>query len=395
KGVQRRVDAFFAWCRKNLVISVIKTKWMLFGPLPRILPTIYVGLVPIELVHEYKYVGVWFSSTTRQILSKHYSVKASKARSVSYATFSVESFVGVLPPREALLLYKARVDPHLISGCEVSLDVDRTLGATLETPQTHHLRRLLSLNPRLMLAVLFTETGIMPIRYRRAILALGYAKGFTRTPEDAIDLPRAAFREFLRLAERGHSCWGGDLHWVLASLPIPSEITTLLKTQFLKNRLEVDDSGKLTTITLRFRHYLRLVSAPHRIAYTRFLLSDHRLAVEGLRHGNRVWRYAERELRLCRICRAAAEDECHAFLQCTGHPALTGFRASFLRDLFSLRPEFRAQVQTASAYDFLISIVHCRDVTKCLARFVYDVFTVFEQKEMLIPPSHFIHGGDR
>ncbi|KAJ6595586.1 hypothetical protein DFH09DRAFT_905906, partial [Mycena vulgaris] len=115
--------------------------------------------------------------------------------------------VGVLPPREALILYKARVDPHLTSGCEVALDTDRASWASLEEPQMHFLRRLLGLNPRSMRAVLFTETGIMPIRYRRALLALGYAKGFATISEEREDLPRAAFRESLRLAGLGHSGW--------------------------------------------------------------------------------------------------------------------------------------------------------------------------------------------
>ncbi|KAJ7167411.1 hypothetical protein C8R43DRAFT_174350 [Mycena crocata] len=402
---------------------IIKTKWMLFGPLPHILPLIYVGPSLIELVDEYKFVGIWFTSTTRQIFSKHYSVKASKARSVSYATFSVESFVGVLPPREGLLLYKARVDPHLTFGCEVVLDVDHVLGPTLDAPQNHFLRRLLGLNRRSMLAVLFTETGMMPIRYRRALLALRYAQGFAAIPADVEDIPRASFRESLRIAGQGHSCWASDLHWVLSSLPVPvaldyaalltaegidgimkeveaacdgalkSEIDGLVKTQFLKNRLESDDNGKLVAVTRRFRHYLRLVNAPHRVAYTRLMLSDHRLAVEGLRHGNRVWRFVERELRLCRFGCAAVEDECHALLVCGGHPSLTGLRAHFLRDAYALRPDLRQQVQTMAAGDFLMIIVHCRDVTKRLAKFVYDIFAVFEQTEMLVPASHYIHGG--
>lgn len=69
-GVQRRVDAFFAWCRTNfMVISVLKTQWILFGPLPNIVPRMYVGCSPTDLVPEYKYVGV-FISTTRQNFSR-------------------------------------------------------------------------------------------------------------------------------------------------------------------------------------------------------------------------------------------------------------------------------------------------------------------------------------
>ncbi|KAJ7201321.1 hypothetical protein GGX14DRAFT_656275 [Mycena pura] len=51
----------------------------------------------------------------------------------------------------------ARVDCHLISGCELSLDTDNTL---------------LKENGESVLAVLITETGQMPVRIRRHFLAL-------------------------------------------------------------------------------------------------------------------------------------------------------------------------------------------------------------------------------
>ncbi|KAK6992599.1 hypothetical protein R3P38DRAFT_3225262 [Favolaschia claudopus] len=134
-------------------------------PLPRLIPTLYVGMAAIDLVSHYKYVGIWITSITRNIFSKHHTVKASKARSVSYASFSTESFVRVLPREK---LYEAWVDPHLTSGCEVVLDTDLSLTAELGTPQKHFLRRPLDLNPRCMLSIIFTETGILPLRYRRA-----------------------------------------------------------------------------------------------------------------------------------------------------------------------------------------------------------------------------------
>ncbi|KAJ7068991.1 hypothetical protein B0H15DRAFT_871491 [Mycena belliarum] len=48
------------------------------------------------------------------------------------------------------------------------------MGSTREAPQTYFLRPLLGLNPRSMLAVIFTETSLMPIRHRHTILALRY-----------------------------------------------------------------------------------------------------------------------------------------------------------------------------------------------------------------------------
>jgi hypothetical protein len=47
-------------------VSVLKTQWMLFGPLPNIVPLD----VLIDFVPEYKYVGVWFASTTRRNFSR-------------------------------------------------------------------------------------------------------------------------------------------------------------------------------------------------------------------------------------------------------------------------------------------------------------------------------------
>jgi hypothetical protein len=295
-GVQRRVNAFFAWCSVNfMVISVLKTEWMLFGPLPRVIPTIYVGAHPITLVHEYKYVGVWYTSVTGHILSKHYSVKASKARSVAFTAFTLESIVGVLPPREGLILYKARVDPHLTAGCEVVLDVDLSLLSALEKPQKYFLRRLLGLNPRSVLAILYTETGILPIRYRRIVLALRYAKylvGIT----DQRDLARAALKESLSLARLGHSCWLSDLRWVLGSLPVPvfvdfsafdttegidgiiddvvaacntalqTEIGELVKTHLLKTRLEYNDDGILETLRCGISTKASILSIPKTIS---------------------------------------------------------------------------------------------------------------------------------
>jgi hypothetical protein len=54
----------------------------------------------------------------------------------------------------------ARVDPYLIAGCDVCLDIDQKSLALLERVQVRFLRRMLGLGRRCMKAVLFSETGI-------------------------------------------------------------------------------------------------------------------------------------------------------------------------------------------------------------------------------------------
>jgi hypothetical protein len=175
RGLQCKINHFLIWCCLNFtIISAIKSKWMAIGPLTGRLPVLYVAEEIIELVSSYKYVGLVFSSTHRHIFAMNYPIKAAKARNMANAMFAVDSMVGCLPPFEGICLYMAQIDPHLIAGCEVCLDVDMGLLGELKDVQHMFLRRLLGLNCRSLVDVLFTEAGVMPIQYRRVKLALKY-----------------------------------------------------------------------------------------------------------------------------------------------------------------------------------------------------------------------------
>ena len=182
----------FHWCAQNfLAIGLPKSKGMIFGPIPSVLPTLLVGDEHLDFVDEFKYVGVTFKSTHQFIFVSHYINKVSKARNMVFAIFAMESLVGTIPPCEGLQLYKSRTDPHLTFAAEVAVDVDDSFLALLEDVQVLFLRRLLGLHKRSMHALLFTETGIMPIRYRHVILALRYLRYLIKLP--AHHYPRAAF----------------------------------------------------------------------------------------------------------------------------------------------------------------------------------------------------------
>ena len=67
-------------------------------------------------------MGITFQSLSYNTFEEHYTVNAAKARAVSPATFTLQSFIGDLRPLKGLHMYMARVDPHLTFGCEVSLN---------------------------------------------------------------------------------------------------------------------------------------------------------------------------------------------------------------------------------------------------------------------------------
>ena len=117
----------------------------------------------------------------------------------------------------------ARLDPHLVSGCEVSLDIDGSLLDKLEAIQLTFLRRLLRPQSRSMRAILFSETGIVPLSYRRAALALRYLSYLVQCPQ--YTLVACAMRESFNLAERGYPSWVSDMHDVLHKLCGPVSFT--------------------------------------------------------------------------------------------------------------------------------------------------------------------------
>jgi hypothetical protein len=88
----------------------------------------------------------------------------------------IEAYIGDLLAKEGCLLYMACIDPHLISAADIVVDVDDTVLAMLEKVQRSFLRRLLRLGQFSMHAPLFTELGLVPLRYRRLIIALCYLK---------------------------------------------------------------------------------------------------------------------------------------------------------------------------------------------------------------------------
>ncbi|TFY51663.1 hypothetical protein EVG20_g10895, partial [Dentipellis fragilis] len=190
-ALQRKVDRLAHWCSVNfMAINVVKTLAMIFGPLLSVTPVLRVFGSPIAWTSKYTYIGVSLCSTTRYIFQPHYSMKALQARDCANVAFTVDSMTGLVPPWEGTRLYMARVDPHLIHGCDVILDIDAGSLTDLELLQCKYIRRLLGVSTRCSRVFLFTETGLVPLNYRRVLLSLGFlAYALAQPPERLVHLP--------------------------------------------------------------------------------------------------------------------------------------------------------------------------------------------------------------
>ena len=191
----------------------------------------------------------------------------------------------------------------------MAIDVDDSFLALLEDVQVLFLHRLLGLHKKSMHAVLFTETGIMPIRYRRIILVLRYLQYLLKLP--AHHYAHAAFNDACLLHAEKKPSWVGDIVFVLSHLQIsvmlkpvhlanPDSIMDLIadvelscacalqkdineseKTVLLKKRILTSCPLELSDV-LKYWHYLDVAVPAHCKVLTQLVTSCHMLAVNSL-----------------------------------------------------------------------------------------------------------------
>ncbi|KAJ7180901.1 hypothetical protein C8R46DRAFT_817147, partial [Mycena filopes] len=109
------------------------------------------------------------------------------------------------------------------------------------------------------------------------------------------------------------------------------------------------------------------------------------LSVERLRYRTRYRDTVPREFRLCRLCRAAVEDEVHALFDCVASERLTHVRGRFLVNLAGCDPDLRSLHGQITNYDFLLRLVSSRKGVKCFPKFVWDVLTLFQEVPRYFP----------
>lgn len=371
-GLQVHLNTFARWtARKGLTVNISKTKVMTFGKLSDPLPTFTLHGHTLEWTHQHKYLGVHVTSCRADIFSDHFDHKAKVALKVTNVAFTLASYLGDLPPREGLILYNCRVDPHLTHGAEVALGVSPANIGLLADIQIKFLRRLLHVQKRSMRAPLFTETGSLPLPFRRAGFALKFLSRLVMT--EGHRFSHWCLQENVKLWRQGRACWLGDLAMVLqgigfqaadtrldvltssegvqrlllrlpllASDAIRDEVNASTRLDLVRGRVERTTSGRVTSDSLVFRSYLLLRIPAHRIALTRILTSNHTLAVERGR-----WLRVEgtsetipRALRICRCCHDDVEDELHVLFICSDS-LLCGIRSDFLSDIWRAYPALR------------------------------------------------------
>ncbi|KAJ7821824.1 hypothetical protein B0H13DRAFT_1557921, partial [Mycena leptocephala] len=113
-------------------------------------------------------------------------------------------------------LHMAQVDLYLTSAADISPDVVKIQRTEREAVQNHYLRCMLGLTERSIIAVLFSETGLEPISYRRALLLLQNLRHLADLPDER--LLKNGLVDSLQLAQQCKMSWINDVVIVLSEL---------------------------------------------------------------------------------------------------------------------------------------------------------------------------------
>ncbi|KAJ3860616.1 hypothetical protein EV359DRAFT_15573, partial [Lentinula novae-zelandiae] len=404
-GLQRHLRTFQIWCQNNsLLVSPGKSWLMLFGRLPLVLPQLTLSDKLLKFRDVGRYVGIFFQSTHRNMFAPHYTEKRDAAVGTARAITGCDLLVGNrrMPPSITKQLYTALVDCHLTNGCEIIPDTDPGLIQILEDVQLRFLRRMLNLSNNSVITPLFTESGIMPIRTRRASLALRYLK-YLIAPPLSLCVPGP-------LGERQPPPrWLSDLDYAISQLPghhrlphlrdlnsdcidtliktiefstkseLQSHIDTWSKLSLLRNRLEPKEEGPAKLQIIGLRHYLtQIKNHAHRRSVTKLLCGD--LTPQVFRASASPLRQltpTEVLNRACRACNQQGETPQHLLFQCPSLTSIASLRSEFFLSIRQSRPLPRSpNLSDSTALHYLRLLVFDWNLIIPTAKFIHEVVTL-------------------
>ncbi|KAK0447716.1 hypothetical protein EV421DRAFT_1787771 [Armillaria borealis] len=305
-------------------------------------------------------------------------------------------------------IFYGRIDPYLVNGCEVVLDVNARTTASLEAVLHDFWRRILGVHDKSTVAFLYSETGITPLPYRRLLLALRYFRYLLLLPDRhyshlavsvALDLACQGkpswisdlLHVFSRLAPNVHLNWRGDVE--PTSIDDIMDAVKLAASTSLATVIDHSPKGRplrgfYTDIPLPLS--LRpLVDKPPEdlVAITRLVMSSYIFAVEVLRWRERYRKFVPRKWRLCRFCRLSVEDEVHALLSCTGHIELMHRRDRFFTEVTAIVPTFHElRTSPCTGLEQLWFLMRVPDLRYTFAKYVHDVLDFFATVPVYVPP---------
>jgi len=289
----------------------------------------------LEIVQELTYLGVKLSSTGN--FSAHLTQSREKAL---HAFFKVTRTIDLkkLKPQQANKLFNSLISPILTFGSEVwgvyvKQDFEKWDNSPTEKVHLRFCKYYLGVNRKASNIACRAELGRFPLKIFIEKLIFKYFNHLMNLPENSIT--KQAFLTSKSLHERNKPCYHSNLHKILNLYNIvhsnrlekPITKSTLednqkiMKNEYLRVwRLNLSKSKKLEFYQsfkekYEVENYLDIIrNFDQRRQFTKFRISNHKLAIETGRYGKPK---IQVDQRLCIFCNhKEIETEKHMLLKC-------------------------------------------------------------------------------
>ena len=347
-GLQHCINALDQYCATwGLDINTQKTKIIVFSKLSNAttLNNFNSREGNLEVVHEYKYLGLIFKSNGK--LTYASENLADKARKAYYALKSKIPFSDNLSVKNWIQLYKSVVSPVLTYGSEIwisdfNIKLDNIDKLKFEKTQNMIMKNILGVHSKTSNLALHAELGLLPVCSKVFQLMFKYHVRLTKLDNsNKTVLLKSAFQEDKLLMNQNSPCWLKSIHQLKKTLDLDS--LDISYSDFQKNSNDIfinkitsqllnirnTESGKLRFFSriygnFEMQKYLTVGLGKNlTAALTKIRLSCHPLAIETGRYSKP---YTPAEERFCKYCKDVVEDEKHFTLSC---PLYDSIRTKF------------------------------------------------------------------
>ena len=311
--LQKNLNAFSNYCNEwKLKVNIQKTKIVIFGSRGCRGPKFKYNDIEIEIVEQYKYLGIIFKQNGNfNAALLHLSTQAKKAMHLLYVR--IQNLC--LPVDCQLLLFDQTIAPILQYGCEIwgfsSL-------AIIEKIYTEFLRYILKLKKSTPLVMLHGETGTVPLSLSVKIRTVCFwSKLISGSPNKLSSLTYRLLLNDFQLFQIKHKwiCFvknildqcGLSYIWTTQNIPdylwLKNNVKLILHDQykqFWSNYISCStkcNSYALFKTQLVLEPYLSILPVHFRSCLLKFRTTNHRFPIETGR-----WQKIDRQERKCTLC---------------------------------------------------------------------------------------------
>ena len=343
-GLQHCLNSLDNYCRVwGLNINTKKTKIMIFSKNQRIHTAnqdfdFSIGLNKLEVVKEYKYLGLIFTSNGKLNLASENL--AQKARKAYFGLRSKIPFSDNLSVQNWIKLFDSVITPVITYGSEIwitdfKVNLNNIDLLPFEKVQNMIMKNILGVHGKTSNLALHAELGLYPLCFKVFKLMFKFYSRMLQleqTTDNVYNLLRSAFAEDKLLHDQGTPCWIKSVHQLknlfnLQSLDIPySEFIDKMNNYYVNkivsqiSTIRNTESGKLRFFSkiytnFELQKYLTFsIDKNLRLLLSKLRLSAHSLAIETGRYNRPLIPAYER---YCKFCVNEVENEKHFLLDCS------------------------------------------------------------------------------